>query len=261
MDNIIKILIIEDEPFAQNELKRLLQNTDFNFDIIDCIESVEDAIEFFTTNQHPDLVFFDIQLSDGISFDIFNEVKIDSPVIFTTAYDEYAIQAFKVNSIDYLLKPISQESLQVALDKFISLKNTFSEEGGSLTQNQLQSLIELAKPRTDYKGRLMVKLGDQIKFVEVDQIAYFYADGNEVFIKTFEQKRYIIDYTLDQLIKELNPINYHRLNRTFIANKNAVVKVHKYFNSRLKIELNPKVDDEVLVSRVKVNDFLSWMEK
>ncbi|MDA3891481.1 MAG: LytTR family DNA-binding domain-containing protein [Salinivirgaceae bacterium] len=258
---MIKVLIIEDEPYAQDELKRLLQNSNFELDVIDCIESVEDAVMFFENNAQPDLIFFDIQLSDGISFDIFERVKITAPVIFTTAYDEYAIQAFKVNSIDYLLKPIEQEALNTSLNKLVEFKNHFSNKESVLSLQQIQSIIELAKPQQEYKSRIIIKVGDQIKFVSVNQIAYFYAEGNEVFVMTSDKHRYIVDFTLDQLGKLLNPILFHRLNRSILAHAISIVKIHKYFNSRLKVELNPAKEEEILISRVRVPEFLQWMEK
>ena len=206
---MIKVLIIEDEPFAQNELKRLLRNSPSELDVLDCIDSIEDAVNWLNTHPQPDLLFFDIQLSDGLSFEIFNAVKVTAPVIFTTAYDEYAIQAFKVNSIDYLLKPIEQESLNAALEKLNNWKKQLSGQTTQLSTQQIQSIIELAQPKSEYKSRLIVKIGDQIKFVAVNDIAYFYAEENEVFLMTNEKRRYIVDFSLDQIVIMLNPVMFH----------------------------------------------------
>ncbi len=258
---MIKVLIIEDEPFAQRELKRLLANSTFEIEVIDCLDSIEDSVEYFSTMPQPDLIFFDIQLSDGLSFEIFSKIKVTAPVIFTTAYDEYAIQAFKVNSIDYLLKPIEQNALNKALTKLEEWKKHLEGKAIQFSEDQLQSILNMAKPTSDYKSRFVVKVGDQIKFIAVNEIAYFYADDNEIFIQTAGKSRYIVDFTLDQLMKMLNPVQFYRLNRSILANKNAIVKVHKYFNSRLKIELQPEPGNEVLISRVKVSEFLDWMEK
>jgi two-component system, LytTR family, response regulator LytT len=256
----MRALIIEDEPFAQEELKRLLKKTGRVIDIIDCIESVEDAVEWFNSNPMPDLVFMDIQLADGISFDIFKQVKVDAPVIFTTAYNEYAIRAFKVNSIDYLLKPIEPAELDQALQKYENLKDTPVQP---VLNNPaaLEQILSQITQVSNFKTRFVVKVGEQIKMIKAEDVAYFYAEGNEVFLFTFQKQRYIIDYTLDDLNTMANPVHFHRINRSYIVNINAITKVHKYFNSRLKIELNPNREDEILVSRVKVPEFLSWLEK
>lgn len=257
----MKVVVIEDEPFAQNELTRLLKQVDPEIEIIQYLESVEDAIEWFSVNEHPTLVFLDIQLSDGISFDIFSETQISSSIIFTTAYDEYAIKAFKLNSIDYLLKPIDVLALTLAINKFKSFEDKFSTPEPSLNVQQLSSLLQLADHNKTYKSRLLTKVGDQIRFTKIEDIAYLFAEDNEVLLMDVSGKKSIIDHSLDQLIKDIDPKLFHRINRKFIVNKNSVFKVHKYFNSRLKIELKPIRDEEILISRVKVQEFLDWMEK
>lgn len=259
---MMNVVIVEDEPFAQNELTRLLNQVKTDIEVLAYLESVEEAVEWFTNNEPPQLVFLDIQLSDGLSFDIFNEVTLKAPVIFTTAYDEYAIKAFQLNSIDYLLKPIEKEALQAALIKFEELKGQFTETAApALDASQLASLLELAQPRKEYKNRIMTKVGDQLRFTKTEDIAYLYAEDNEVLLMTTEGKKSIVDQSLDQLMPLLDPVLFHRVNRGFIVNKNAVGKVHKYFNSRLKIDLIPPTSQEVLISRVKVKEFLDWMEK
>jgi two-component system, LytTR family, response regulator LytT len=256
----MKALVIEDEPFAQDELKRLLKQTGIAVDVLACIESVEETIGWFDKNPMPDLIFMDIQLADGLSFDIFKQIKIDAPVIFTTAYNEYAIKAFKVNSIDYLLKPIEPIELKQALVKFQNLKSTSIQPVFSDPQ-AIEALLSQLTSTTNYKTRFVAKVGEQIKMIKAEDVAYFYAEGNKVFIHTFQKQRYIIDYSLDELDVKTNPKDFHRINRSYIVNINSISKVHKYFNSRLKIELNPHCDDEILVSRVKVPDFLNWLEK
>ncbi|PKP10990.1 MAG: DNA-binding response regulator [Bacteroidetes bacterium HGW-Bacteroidetes-4] len=258
---MLHVLIIEDEPFAQNEMQRLLQNTGKEFSVINCLESVEDSIAWFNTNEAPDVVFCDIQLADGLSFDIFKQIKVKAPVIFTTAYDTYAIEAFKVNSIDYLLKPIEQNALNSALDKLEALKVQFSGKEQLLSNTQLENLLALVKMPQPFKSRMLVKIGDQYKFIPVTKVAYFYAEDNEVLLMTNEKKRYVIDYSIEQLVSMLDPMLFYRLNRSFLCHKNAIIKVHRYFNSRLKIDLQPDADSEVLVSRVKVAEFLNWMER
>jgi len=256
----LKVLIIEDEPFAQQELKRLLNNIQRDIEIIACIDSVEDSIEWFSQNPNPDLVFMDIQLSDGLSFEIFKSAKINAPVIFTTAFDEYAIRAFKVNSIDYLLKPIEPEGLLAALDKFDQMKSQFAGHKPELNSLQLENVLSALRPKTDYKSRFITKVGDQIKYIKTEDIAYFFADDNIVFLVTENQGKYIVDYALNQLEVYLDPKHFFRLNRTYYVNIKSIAKVHKFFNSRLKIELKPASDDDILVSRVKVSEFLNWLE-
>jgi len=256
----INVLIIEDEPFAQNELKRLLNNSSYKTNVLDCIDSIEDAVIWFEENEHPDLVFLDIQLSDGLSFEIFEKTKILSPVIFTTAFDEYAIQAFKVNSIDYLLKPIEPDSLETAIEKFTELKDHYKTGTSNISENQIAQLLEFTKPKEEFKSRFLIKIGDQIKYIFVENIAYFFAEDNVVFLVTETAERYIIDYSLNQLTSYLNPTNFFRLNRSYYVNIKSIHKIHKFFNSRLKVELKPATDEELLISRVKVPDFLKWVE-
>ena len=255
----MNVLIVEDEPHARNELKRLLGNERDDIHIIDSLDSVEDTVAWFKENQPPDLLFLDIQLSDGISFEIFSHVEVKSPVIFTTAYDEYAIKAFRVNSIDYLLKPIKQSELHQALGKYEALRNQYGNKPSGLQIEQIEQLFELHKPT--YKSRFIARVGDQIKHLEVDRVAYFMAEDNEVMLITEDDKRYIIDYTLDQLDGVLDPKDFYRINRKFIITPTAIEKISKYFNSRLHLELVPATEDTVLISRVKVPDFLKWMDK
>lgn len=255
----MKVLIVEDEPYAQNELKRLLAKVSAGVTVLECIDSIEDTVHWLKSNPAPDLLFLDIQLSDGLSFEIFNLIEIKTPVIFTTAYDEYAIKAFQVNSIDYLLKPIKLENLQQAIDKFESLTLQFGNSGKGINIEQIQQLLEIHRPV--YKSRFIAKVGDQIRHVELDQVAFFMAEDNEVMLVTKDNNRYIIDYTLDQLVGSLNPDDFFRINRSYIITPTSISKISKYFNSRLHLELIPKTEDTVLISRVKVPEFLDWMDK
>ncbi len=258
--NKLKVLIIEDEPFAQQELKRLLSNIPKEIEVLDCIDSVEESIEWFQEKKHPDLVFMDIQLSDGLSFEIFKSIKINAPVIFTTAFDEYAIRAFKVNSIDYLLKPIEPLQLEAALNKFDEIRNQYTGRESNISLSQLEQILQYSKTKAEYKTRFIAKVGDQIKYIKTEDIAYFFADDNIVFLVTENQGKHIIDYSLNQLVDFLDPKLFFRLNRTYYVGIKSIVKVHKFFNSRLKVELKPAVEETILVSRIKVPDFLSWME-
>ena len=255
----MKVLIIEDEPFAQNELKRLLDKADKTIQVLDCIDSVEDSVEWLAGNQAPDLIFMDIQLSDGLSFDIFKQTEVKAPVIFTTAYDEYAIQAFKVNSIDYLLKPVKQTDLENAIKKFKYLHEKSGEQPASISIQQIELLLSAGMPK--FKSRFIAKVGEQLKHIEVSEIAYIKAEDNEVVLVTKNNNRYIIDYTLDQLGGLMDPNQFFRINRSYMATIGSIGKISKYFNSRLHIELLPKTEDTVLISRVRVPDFLKWMDK
>jgi len=257
--NQLSVLIVEDEPYAQKELKRLLNNSGHDIHVVNCIDSVEDAINWINNNPEPDIMFFDIQLSDGLSFEIFNHIKTKTPIIFTTAFDEYAIQAFKVNSIDYLLKPVKQHELNAALDKFISLTANEKVESSGLNIKQIEKLLEINKPR--FKSRFITRIGDQIKHIGINEIAYFKAEDNEVLIITETNKRFFIDYSLEQLNSMLDPDKFFRANRTYIINISSINKISKYFNSRIHLELNPVTEENVLISRVKVPDFLNWIER
>jgi DNA-binding LytR/AlgR family response regulator len=250
------VLIIEDEPLAQKELQRLLKQTGYGLRVAGIIDSIEDSVEWFKSNPEPDLVFLDIQLSDGISFEIFKHVEIKAAVIFTTAYDEYAIQAFRLNSIDYLLKPIELAALKGALKKLEDMKKNLAASP-LLDENVLRDLLNMQKK--EYKSRFVAKVGDQIKSIRIEELAYFYAEDNLVFVKCNNGERFIIDHTLEILEKEVDPKEFFRLNRSYLARINAIKKISKYFNSRLLIELAPPAEEKILVSRVKVPEFMEWM--
>ncbi|MBN2173819.1 MAG: response regulator transcription factor [Bacteroidales bacterium] len=255
----MNVLIIEDEPHAQNELKRLLQKADPSVLVSECIDSVEDSVLWLQSNDAPDLIFLDIQLSDGLGFDIFKQIEIKVPVIFTTAYDEYAIQAFKLNSIDYLLKPIRFEDLSSALKKLQILKEQFGSKQMVIDMKQVEQLLKINQP--EYKERFITRVGDQIKYVNINEIAYFRAEDNEVMLITLKNNRYIVDPSLDELTNLLHPKKFFRANRSYIVTVEAIEKISKYFNSRLHLELVPKTEDTVLISRVRVPDFLKWMDQ
>lgn len=256
----MKIVIVEDEAYAKQELLRLLKNTGKDFELLKSIDSVEESIKWFSNNTHPDLVFLDIQLADGKSFDIFREISLRSAVIFTTAYDEYAIRAFELNSIDYLLKPIKQEALNAALGKFERMRKEMSAGGSTWSEDKLQKILELM-PARQYKSRFVSRLGDQIRSINVDEIAYFKAEDKLVFLVGADTRRYIIDHTLEELEDMLDPNKFFRLNRTFCTSFRAIIKVSKYFNNRLLIDLEPGDEEKVLVSRARVKDFIDWLER
>jgi DNA-binding LytR/AlgR family response regulator len=255
----MKVLIIEDELPAARRFRSLIEEIDPQIEILDVIDSVESAVKWLNHHQTPDIIFMDIQLADGLSFDIFEQVKIQSPVIFTTAYDEYALRAFKVNSIAYLLKPIDKDDLAESILKFKDLKNQFSQD--NIHAINLENLLQSFKlNQKEYKNRFLVKLGDRLIPIADDEIAYFQADEKIVLLITTENKKYAIDFSLDWLEGQLNPAKFFRINRKFIANFRAIQSIHTYFNGKLKIYLSPEIKEEVTVSREKSNEFKKWLE-
>lgn len=251
-------LIIEDEPAAARRLKTLLHSLDKDLEVLDIIDSVEDAVLFLKHHLEPDLIFADIQLSDGICFDIFKQVLPRSAVIFTTAYDEYALEAFKVNSVDYLLKPVDPDRLKQSLEKYKSLRQAF---GSTEKIEALTAFLDLKEKK--YKTRFLVKSGHGFKPVSVDEAAYFLIDDQLVFLYDKSGKRYLLETTLDDIERTVDPATFFRINRQMIVALSAIKAIHPYFNSRLKLDLVPVLDleDEVIVSRMKVGDFRKWLEE
>ena len=257
----MRYLIIEDEPLAQEELIRMLKGLDANFELLASIDSVKESIEWLKNNDQPDIIFMDIHLSDNICFDIFNKVEITAPVIFTTAYDQYAIEAFKTNSIAYLLKPIEEEDLIDALKKFKTITKTNIElsEIHSKIQ-QLTSQNSFNNNNIKYKERLLAKIGDNYQHLMMSEIAYFYSEDHYTFVATNNNQRYIINYTLDTLMEQINPEHFFRISRQFILNINAIKSTSKHFNGRLKIAVNPEFPEDIYVARNRVQTFLSWLD-
>ncbi|MGD1842385.1 MAG: LytR/AlgR family response regulator transcription factor [Thermonemataceae bacterium] len=252
----LNVLIVEDEAPAARRLQKLIQEIVPDWCILDVIDSVEDATSWLKTHENPQLIFMDIQLADGISFHIFEHISVKVPIIFTTAYDEYAIKAFQVNSIDYLLKPIDKQALKDSIHKFQEL---FSTAAPSTTNLDLL-LTQLQERKLSYKDRFLVKMGDRLVSIEQNQVAYFMAEDKIVLLVTSDEKRFAIDYTLEKLENLLNPKAFFRLNRKFIARFNAISQVHQYFNGKLKVELVPLPPTEVLVSREKSAVFKGWLD-
>ena len=250
----MKVLIIEDEAPAFRRLQKILEEIDPAIEIIEVIDSVEDSIKWLRNHNSPDLIFMDIQLSDGISFEIFDQIEILSPVIFTTAFDEYMLRAFKVNSIDYLLKPIKQDDLAVSLQKYQSLKSVFSNEGPNL--NQLISQIRLDDRK--FKNRFLVKIGDKLISVSVADVAFFQTKNGVVYLITNQQKKYLLDFTLDELSKQLDPENFFRANRQFVINYSAIQTVHKYHKGKLLVETEVPAEEQIIVSAEKATEFKKW---
>lgn len=254
----MKVLIIEDEKPAADKLELLLLKYDSSIEIVNKIQSVEQSISFLKEHEADvDLIFMDIQLTDGISFDIFKNFTVTKPIIFITAYNDYAIEAFQVNSIDYLLKPITFDGLSKSLKKIETLKNNLPGQSNLPTDiNDIAKL--LSNIQKNYKSRFMVKIGEHIKSVATSDIDIFYADGRTVFIMTNENRRYIVDYKMEELVDLLDPQNFFRINRSIILNFNAINDVVVYSNSRLKIRTPHEIEKEIIVSREKVNEFKDW---
>jgi two-component system, LytTR family, response regulator len=254
----MRVVIIEDEVPAAEKLERYLQKYDPAIEVIARLNSVKDSIEWLSNNQESaDLLFMDIQLIDGLSFQIFQQVHVKKPVIFTTAFNEFALDAFKVNSIDYLLKPLTFTDLAASLKKLEGLREQLKPVSDQ--QERIQQAFLDLRPK-EYKNRFMVKLGEHIRSITIDQISLFFADGRDVYLVTNQNRKFIIDYTLEALEDILDPKLFFRLNRTFILHINSIKDVLVYSNSRLKITLNQEFDREIIVSREKVGDFKSWFD-
>ncbi len=257
----MKVLIIEDETPAAEKLERYLKRFDSDSEVLDVLKSVESSVAWFSANPLlADLVFMDIQLLDGKCFEIFRKTKVESPIIFTTAYDEYAIEAFKVNSVAYLVKPITYDDLNQALDKVAALKKTFTKPEKEDSNVLQQMLADLGKPYKSYKNRFMVKVGDHIKSIPTEHIRLFFAEGRTVWLITNEGRKYIIDFKLEQLEDLLDPVHFQRVNRTFILNINCIKDVIVFSNSRLKVIPDQSLDKEIIISREKVPFFKDWID-
>lgn len=248
---MMKYLIVEDERFAYEELKRMMTKLRPGYVMEKQTKTVIDTIEFFKGSA-VDLILMDIRLADGNCFEIFNHIEVSTPVIFTTAYDEHAIKAFKLTSIDYLLKPFDEKELETALTKF---ENIFYSRTYKVHSKNFEQIFSLKT-----KNRFLISKGENYHYVETIDIAHFYSEGGVVFLHTFQNKRYIINYTLDQLEQQLDGRLFFRVSRNCIGNVKAIENVTKYFNSRLQLIFLPECPHQVLVSRVRVPEFLKWMD-
>ncbi|MDR5589997.1 LytTR family DNA-binding domain-containing protein [Christiangramia sp. SM2212] len=249
----MKVLIIEDEKPAARRLQRMLSKIGIEVDTM--LHSVIESIEWFKNNKHPDLIFLDIQLSDGLSFEIFDHIKTDSAIIFTTAYDEYALKAFKLNSIDYLLKPIDEEELEAAIKKF---RNT-QQSSESINVTELRSLLNLPSIQKTFKSRFTAQVGQHLKLVNISDIACFYSENKATYIHCFSGRNYPVEIPLEQLEDELDPEKFYRINRKCILNIKAIKDIVSYTNSRLEIKLENFQEFQLIVSRERVKDFKTWL--
>ncbi|AUC14963.1 DNA-binding response regulator [Tenacibaculum sp. SZ-18] len=248
----MNILIIEDEPRAARQLENLLNESALNFNVLDVIDSVEEAISWLKINKNLDLIFMDIQLADGLSFEIFQHLEVESPIIFTTAFDQYAIQAFKVNSIDYLLKPIQREDLDAALTKFNKTNSS-----NTIQPKILKQLLESVQ-EPQYRSGILVKEGSGFVQIKISEILYVYSE-NSISFGVTHNKRFIIDETIDQLYSSLNQSQFYKINRGQIVSKSSVEKLNPYFNHRVKLSITNPRDQEFIVSRQKSSDFKRWL--
>jgi two-component system response regulator LytT len=247
-------IIIEDEKPAARLLQRKLEKLNIQVEVM--LHSVEESIEWFSKNEHPDLIFLDIQLSDGLSFEIFEKVEIKSAIIFTTAYDEYALRAFKLNSIDYILKPIDEDDLEVSVQKF----RTRIPKNESLKMNFEEIRKMLSNPfEKNYKKRFTVRIGQHLKVILVEEIECIYSENKGTYIHTFDNRNYLVESTLEILEQELDPKEFYRISRKFIIPLKAIKEIIIYSNSRLKVVLPSYMTDDVVVSREKVSDFKNWI--
>ena len=255
----IKTIIVEDEALAAERLADLIYQYDAEIEILAQLDSVESAVAWFENNKSPDLAFFDIQLADGLSFEIFEKKNINCPVIFTTAFDEYALKAFKVNSVDYLLKPIDLEDLTNAFKQY--KKQYDSQKEVSLPDLEVfQQTMQMITRQ--YKTRFIIKAGSKLSSIPVSAVDYFYSEHKVTWIKTNEGKKHEVDYNLEQLEQLLDPKDFFRLNRKYIAAYPAIENVVTYSNSRLKVQLaRMNADEEILISRDKVSVFKRWLDQ
>jgi two-component system response regulator LytT len=255
----MQVLIVEDEDLAVKKLRRTLAVLDAGIVVAGVADSIQSTVDWLRAHPAPDLIFMDIELADGQSFEIFNRIEVNCPVIFVTSYDEFALKAFKVNSVDYLLKPIQKEELEAALQKF----NKFGPAATSPAANLdafLRELHSSLQPK-EYRARFLVKHAQKLISIEVKDIAYFYSDNRMNFFKTFDNRRFIIDYLMDELEQMLDPKRYFRISRSVFVSAESIVKIDDYFGARLALQLKPPLEKEALVSREKVGDFKIWLGK
>ena len=249
----MKVLILEDETLAGKKVENLLSELDPSMEVIATLKSVESAREWFAEHAHPELILSDIRLLDGLSFELFESIDYKGLVIFTTAYDQYVIKAFEVNSIDYLLKPIQKEKLAKALEKINA------NHAQPIAYEQIMELMQSQK--REYKSRFMIRAGHKIVAVPVEKIAYFYSENKLTYIMAHDGKKYPCDQTLEIIDQQLDPKVFYRANRKYIVKFEAISEIHPYFKGRVKLELNPPTDDEVVISSEKTPEFKAWLDQ
>jgi len=257
----MKIAIIEDEPKIAESLKLILMEIDPSISVMKILSSVKSSVEWLRVNQSScDLLFMDINLTDGLSFEIFNQIESNTPIVFVTAYDQYALDAFKVNGVDYILKPFDKTKIKQSLKKFKSLTQTGSNP---LNAESLQHLLEVvaSKTITNKRKSYLVYHQDKLIPLAVDDISWFYKSNQVTYACTISKKKYVIDDALDKIQNEVSSVNFYRANRQFIVSKNAIENIAIYFNGRLIVNILPKPDEKIIVSKAKATDFKKWLSK
>ncbi|GET25564.1 LytTR family DNA-binding domain-containing protein [Prolixibacter sp. NT017] len=251
----MNVLIFEDEKHTALRLIQLLGKYDSEIKVLDVIGSVKEGIQWYRNNAFPDLVFQDILLNDGDCFDIFEEVKVKTPIIFTTAYNEYALRSFKMNSIDYIVKPYDYDEVKDAMDKFRNFREMFLPPESEL----IKRIVLNEKP--EIKKRFLVKLGDRYRSIKSEDIAWFIYDDGLTFAVTFDNTRFPVNYSIDQLSSLLDPALFYQVNRKYMVNIESIRNIHTWFNSRFKIEITPNSEEDVIVSRERAKDFKLWLDR
>lgn len=256
MNSIVKIVLIEDELYNLRLLEEMIKSLRPAWKVIQTFESVKESVSWLNSHPHPDLLFMDIQLADGLCFSIFDQVEVKSLVIFTTAYDNYAIRAFKVNSIDYLLKPFKEKDLETAIEKY----ENFSNHPVKIRDKQdyLEIMDAIRKGEKKYRKRFLVSKGPAYYMLPVEEIAYLFSEYRITTAVTFDNQNHVVDFTLESLEEQLNPEVFFRVNRQVIANIQAIKKIENYFGGKLKVRLNPPFNNDVVISRLKAIDFKQW---
>jgi len=259
----MRVLIIEDEELAKKKLQKTLQSVDATAEVVGVADSIRSSVNWLQSNPAPDLILMDIELADGQSFEIFDKIEVKSTVIFTTSYDEFALKAFKVNSVDYLLKPVQKEDLETAMGKYKDMKKLYATapQQSALDFDGLVKELQQKLQLKEYRKRFLVKHAQKLVSVEVDEVAYFFSDGRLNFFKTYDNRKFVVDYTMDELEEMLDPDKWFRISRSCFVAENSVEQIHDYFGNRLMLYLKPPTDKEALVSREKVTEFKKWLGK
>lgn len=253
----MKIVIVEDELAASENLIFMLNGIEPNIEVLAVLDSVKASVNYFSEHQEADLIFMDIHLADGVSFEIFDKIKIKAPIVFTTAYDQYTLQAFKVNSIDYLLKPIDEEELALSLKQY---KEQYKDKG--LLTDQVEGLLNLINvQQKTYKSMYLVHHRDQLIPVKTENIAYLYIETGIVKAVTNEKQTYVIEQKLEDIENELDPMDFYRLNRQFIVKRDAITGIQQYFNGKLIVSVTPTYTDRIFISKAKATEFKNWMNQ
>ncbi len=253
----MKAIVVEDEQLAAERLIELVKSIDATIEIVEQFDTIADTVHYLKTESAPDIIFLDIQLADGRSFEIFEKAPIDSPIIFTTAYDQFTLKAFKLNSIDYLLKPVQKEDLRLALEKLKKLNRK------GLNSDELGVLKEIIKTKGQpYKQRLVIKAGNKIQFKPAEEVAYFFADGKEAYmVSRKENRKHLIGYTLEELENILDPKEFFRISRKFIVRADAIAEVKGLISSKLEVKLHQPTEHELAVSRERAQEFKTWLDQ